>query len=431
MLKAYLQSAPRWLFAFYAATAAFCAYFAMYSFRKPFAVGTFEGAEAIGGVDFKIAIIISQVIGYALSKFIGIKVIAELKHRRRPWLMIGFPTIALLALVGFGLSEDSAWSLFWLFLNGLPLGMIWGVVFSYLEGRRNTEVLGAGLCASFIVASGAVKSIGSWLMLNGIGEYWMPATVALIFLPIIVLFTYLLEQLPEPDEADIAERTRREPMMGPERRAFVRQFGLGLALLVLYYVGLTAYRDFRDNFFAELLIALGYAGKPAMFTLTELPVAILVLVMFALTMFIRNNQRALILYCWIILVGALVVGGSTWAYQAGLLRGDWWLVLTGLGLFLGYVPFNAILFDRLIAALGSVATAGFLIYVADAAGYSGSIGVLLYKNFGSAELSWLNFFIQMSYVLAGMGVVFILGAIWYWRKQFAATPLRAAVNSTT
>ncbi|MCB0639089.1 MAG: hypothetical protein KDC54_20810, partial [Lewinella sp.] len=208
-------------------------------------------------------------------------------------------------------------------------------------------------------------------------------------------------------------------MPASRRRAFVRKYGPGLALLVLYYVGLTAYRDFRDNFFAELLIALDFAGEPAMFTLTELPVAVFVLLLFALTMYIRNNQRALIIYCWIILAGALVVGGSTWAFQAGMLRGDWWLVLTGLGLFLGYVPFNAILFDRLIAALGSIATAGFLIYLADAAGYSGSIGVLLYKNFGSAELSWLSFFIGMSYVLAGMGVATLLGAIWYWRRQFA------------
>ena len=51
-----------------------------------------------------------------------------------------------------------------MFMNGLFLGMIWGLVFSYMEGRRVSEVLGAVLCASFIVSSGAVKSVGVLLM---------------------------------------------------------------------------------------------------------------------------------------------------------------------------------------------------------------------------------------------------------------------------
>ena len=51
-----------------------------------------------------------------------------------------------------------------MFLNGLPLGMIWGLVFGYMEGRRVSEVLGAILCASFILSSGVVKSVGAWLM---------------------------------------------------------------------------------------------------------------------------------------------------------------------------------------------------------------------------------------------------------------------------
>lgn len=47
-----------------------------------------------------------------------------------------------------------------MFLNGLPLGMVWGLVVWYLEGRRVAEVLLAGLSCSFIIASGAVKDVG-------------------------------------------------------------------------------------------------------------------------------------------------------------------------------------------------------------------------------------------------------------------------------
>lgn len=54
-----------------------------------------------------------------------------------------------------------------LFANGLGLGMIWGLVFGFLEGRRLSEVLGAMLCASFILASGGVKSVGKVLWMGG------------------------------------------------------------------------------------------------------------------------------------------------------------------------------------------------------------------------------------------------------------------------
>ena len=50
-----------------------------------------------------------------------------------------------------------------MFINGLPLGMVFGLVMAYLEGRRQTEMLAAVLCASFIVSSGFVKSVGKWL----------------------------------------------------------------------------------------------------------------------------------------------------------------------------------------------------------------------------------------------------------------------------
>ena len=78
------------------------------------------------------------------------------------------------------------------------------------------------------------------------------------------------------------------------------------------------------------------------------------------------------------------------------------MILVGTGLYLAYVPYGCVLFDRLIAAVGAVGTAGFLIYVTDAFGYLGSVTLLLYKNFGHADLSWLDFFIAFSYVTSAV-----------------------------
>ena len=38
--------------------------------------------------------------------------------------------------------------------------MVFGLVLGFLEGRQTTELLAAGLCASFILADGIMKSVG-------------------------------------------------------------------------------------------------------------------------------------------------------------------------------------------------------------------------------------------------------------------------------
>ena len=56
----------------------------MYAFRKPFSAATFAWYRAGSSRwTIKIALVIAQVVGYALSKLIGIKVISELDPGRR------------------------------------------------------------------------------------------------------------------------------------------------------------------------------------------------------------------------------------------------------------------------------------------------------------------------------------------------------------
>src|SRR5690606_218294 len=90
------------LFVLHASLAAFGTYFCMYAFRKTFTVATFEGMEFMG-VDYKICLIIAQVLGYALAKFVGIKIISELRADRRLPLLISLVLVGELALLLFAL----------------------------------------------------------------------------------------------------------------------------------------------------------------------------------------------------------------------------------------------------------------------------------------------------------------------------------------
>jgi len=53
----------------------------MYAFRKPFTAATFDGLTLFG-FDYKIILIITQAIGYTLSKFIGIRLVSELEPEK-------------------------------------------------------------------------------------------------------------------------------------------------------------------------------------------------------------------------------------------------------------------------------------------------------------------------------------------------------------
>jgi len=120
-------------------------------------------------------------------------------------------------------------------------------------------------------------------------------------------------------------------------------------------------------------------------------------------MIIKNNRTALLINHMMVLVGMLMVGASTYAFQRELISPPIWMTLVGMGLYFGYIQFNSIFFDRLLAAFRYAGTVAFLINLADSFGYVGSVGVLLYKYFGHSNLSWLNFFISSGYVVAVAG----------------------------
>lgn len=404
------------IFSLYAMIAAFCIYTCMYAFRKPFTAAAFEGLT-YWGIELKTLLIISQVIGYTLSKFLGIKFISEMTANRRAISIIVLVLIAELSLLAFWM-VPTPYKLLFLFLNGLPLGMIWGLVFSFLEGRRNTELLGAGLSVSFIFSSGFVKSVGKYLMLNWeVSEFAMPFWTGLIFMAPLLFFTWMLNQLPPPSKNDEEQRTKRLPMNGRERLAFFKEFGTGIVILTLIYMFLTAFRDLRDNYSLEILEAIGFVDNAAIFTQTETPIAVIVLIVMASIMFIKNNQKALMVNHYIVGFGILLIGASTFAFQMELISAYIWMVAVGLGSYLGYVPFNCILFDRFIATYRTVANAGFLIYIADSFGYLSSVGVLLYKNFGQNDISWYNFFVQFCYVVSFFGIILTIASLIYFSRQ--------------
>lgn len=420
MFKRFLEKHNGWILSLVAGIAAFGTYSCMYAFRKAFAAGTYAGTSFIG-IDYKMLLITAQVLGYMLSKFLGIRYVSGMKQERRSRSLLLLIGASWLSLLGFAL-VPAPYNLLFLFLNGIPLGMIWGLVFSYLEGRRNTELMGAIMSVSLVFASGFVKTIGRYLLQeHHVQEYWMPFVTGLIFVVPLALFVGLLQQIPAPTPEDKALRTERLPMTRKDRKQFISDFRPGIILIVMIYLLLTIARDMRDNFEVEIWTDLGFGAQPSIFTRTDLPIALCVLLMMAVLIKVKDNLKAFVLVHYMIMSGLVIVLLGTLLFNNDYIGPVLWMSMAGLGLFMAYIPYNCIYFERMIASFRYTSNVGFVMYIADATGYLGTVSVLFIKQFTSLHLSWLHFFKHSLVTVALLGIIGVAFSLIYFRKKHART----------
>ncbi|WP_158994672.1 DUF5690 family protein [Mucilaginibacter sp. L196] len=418
-LRAKVTRWPYGLVSVLAALSSFGAYTCMYAFRKAYAAGTFTGQQYFH-IDYKVWLVIAQIIGYTLSKFYGIKFIAELKPGQRAKSILVLIGIAWLALLCFAI-VPAPYNIIFLFINGFPLGLIWGLVFSYLEGRKSTEFMAAVLSISLIFASGFVKTIARTLMSSfHISEFQMPFLTGALFVLPLLLFVFCLELIPPPTADDIQLRTKRLPMDAAERKDFLIRFLPGIILTLIIYVLLTIMRDVRDNFEVEIWASLGVKNN-AIFTQIDSIISVVVLVAMSLLILVKQNLKAFSIIHFMIIGGCIIIGVGTVLFSLKLIDPMTWMTLAGLGLYFGYVPYNAVFFERLLASYHYKGNVGFLIYVADSMGYLGSVSILLIKEIGRPNISWGTFFQQSVMTVAIVGGACAILSLLYFlhiaRKQ--------------
>jgi hypothetical protein len=292
-----------------------------------------------------------------------------------------------------------------LFFNGLPLGMVFGLVLGQLEGRRWTEALAAGLCTSFILADGVTKSVGSWLLERQVPEHWMPVAAGGLFLPPLFVCVAMLTRVKPPTRADKDHRCERMTLDRGQRRHLFRSFAVGLVSLIVMYLAVTVVRSMRADFAPELWKGLGVAAPPAIFTQSELYVALIVLAVNGAVVFVRDNALAFRVSLATCILGILLLMASLLAYNFHLLSGFAFMVLIGQGLYLPYVAMHTTVFERLLAMTRHRGNSGFLLYLADSIGYLGYVVVVISKNFIGPPANIFGFFLSLCWLAATVSLI--------------------------
>jgi len=379
---------------------AFSAYFSIYGISVSLFAATFEGKTVFGSLQLKVAFTISQMLGYAVSKIIATFVIPTIRRNQRCLALVVLAVLGELPLLFFGILPPAG-QVIMVFISAMPMAWLWGIMVMYLEGRRTSEVLLMGLYLSVMVASGVAKSIASAVMKAGISENWMPAVCGSFSAVLFIVFIVLLDTIPDPSNEDKAVRKERRTMTPQEGKLFLRKWAPGLVVITLVYSVLTAYRNFRDYFAPELWRDLeGADFDPSKFTQSEIPVGICTAAAYSLLYYIRDDRRGFFAILGVMFLGGAVVLIATVVQVLNLVPALPWMIMVGTGLFMAYIPPGAMLYDRFNGATGMPYTSVFMIYLSDICGYTATLTILFYRNFGSAELPYVQFFHSFSYITA-------------------------------
>lgn len=386
------QKVSNALFIVWAGGAALVSYALVYALRKPFTAATFDGLEFLG-MDYKTATSIVQIAGYVLSKLLGIKLVSELQRRHRLPFLIGSVAMAELSLLAFGL-VPVPWNIVALFFNGLSLGCMWGVIFSYLEGRRLSGVLASVMGMSIACSSALAKSAGLYLIRDlGVDPFWMPAVIGGVAFVLLVVLAFALNALPDPSAEDRAACAERVPMDGRQRRQIFLRFVPLLTMLFTANLFVTVIRDIKEDFLVNIvdtsqLSAWAFSGVDAVVT------AIILLLFLAVSL-IRSHLNVLCTLLVLVLVSMFALVYVAWNYDWLALSPLAWLFVQSLGVFTAFLSFQTLFFERFVACYHIRGNVGFFIVTIDFIGYVGTVGVLVFKELFAGELDWLAFYNSM------------------------------------
>lgn len=397
-------------------------YSLVYALRKPYTAASFEGLTFMGS-DYKVAVTTIQILGYVIAKFFGIKIISELKKENRFRFFVGSAILAELALVGFGLLE-APYNVAAMFVNGLSLGCMWGVIFSFIEGRKVTDILASLLGVSMVFSSGVAKSFGLFAMNEmRIDQFWMPAVIGGFALPLLVFMGYMLKRLPQPTAEDIALRNERVTLDGKGRVALFRKYAPILALLFVGNFMLLVLRDIKEDFLVNILDMSNQSSW--LFARIDTIVTLIILGIFALFAFFRSNIRALLWLMTLVIAGCLTMTYVSFHYEALDLKPVTWLFIQSLSLYIAYLTFQTIFFDRFIACFRIKGNVGFFIALIDFIGYLGTVTLLSTKEFLNIELEWFALFNHIAgFVGATCSILFIVASILIYRKYMQGLKLK-------
>jgi hypothetical protein len=167
----------------------------------------------------------------------------------------------------------------------------------------------------------------------------------------------------------------------------------------------------------ELWADLGFSHTPKLLALSEIPIALGVLTIIGLMILIKNNRIAFYTNQLIILTGGILLVLFTLLFMQQRVSALWWMIIIGFSMYLPYISFHVMFYERWIALFKVKSNIGYLMYISDAFGYLGSTLVLCFKGSGYNQLLWVQFFSYAGIVIGLLTVISAILSLLYFLKK--------------
>lgn len=375
------------------------------------------------------SISIAYLLGFGLAKVPAAIVMTSPLYFNNRFRFITFLNLvsAVLIALPLALSDgDPMWTTLGVFVGVFPASWVYGGIVTYYEGRTSTDFILAVTVPAYLVSGGISRSVTQWVLNQGVAERWTPLLInAAILAPMTFCF-YMTDRAPKANAYDNRLRKERSAMTGEKRVAFVKDMWIPLSLLLVAYGVLTAVKQFRDLFSAELFRASNGGEEPPaiFFTLAD---AFGGLAAFGSYMFLNTikdsyrSLRSIIFLMAAMLVFSLI---TTALFSVGVITdGLVWQMTVGLGISAAYAVTLPI-WDRMVAISPlNDCTCTFIVFTADLFGYVVSIAMVFWKRFAAEDESLDTVLSQFLFVLV-VGSFLILVLIGFAALYFASRQKR-------
>ena len=373
-------------------------------------------------------------VGFFIGKWPAYKFVPSITRNQRLRVLVVLFTLtsffftAFLPLKGDGGGHAayyyyySVLKIIGIFIGSVCCSAIFGIEFTYLEGRANGDSYIAAVNCVVFFGSSLCRAVASAVIRAGsIEDCWMPLLLVTLYAPITLTSLFCLDAMPNPTHSDIAIMGERTIMLQSEKSAFISNHIIGLCPLLVGYAFACGFRFLRDFFALEVYReVLGRDPAPIDYILADWVGGALCIALLLGLSRVTDNTHALFLLHFMFAGGGLVVGVATLMFERGLISPELWIILIGVGLMATITPFSGSLFDRIMACTKTKGTATFLINFGDAVAYVGVFSSLAYKSTRSSESSssstaYLSLFLTGCHAFAVILLITgILSAI-YWR----------------
>ena len=277
---------------------------------------------------------------------------------------------------------------------------------------------------SIAVSSGTAKSIGLFVVNTlGVSEFWMPALIGAVALPLLAGLGCILNNLPKPTAEDRAQRVERVTLNNKQRWEVFRSFAPVLTILFFANLFLTVLQDVKEDFLVKIINVDAAGLSSWAFAKVDGVVTLIILAVFASLALMKSHIKVLSALLVMVIIGAVTLSFVAFNYDSLQLPPLVWLFIQSLCLYFSYLSFQTIFFDRFIACFRIKGNVGFFIAMIDSIGYTGTVLVLVCKEFFNPDLNWLEFYNTMAGTVGAVCcVAFTISLIYLWQRYRKTVP---------